>query len=94
MTQEAKPIYLTETCPICSEWRAKRAGRARVCDECGESIPPYENMTDGYLAQSIDHNHFKMIAGAMGLTIVKKTLCLECYRADWAKVYPDEEIPV
>lgn len=94
MTQTAKPIYLPDSCPICAEWRAKRQGRPRVCDECSESIPAYENMTDGYQAQSIDHNHMKMIGGMTGVMVVKKTLCLECYRKDFAAIYPNEELPV
>lgn len=71
----------------CEMCKRKKPG---MCDTCGKKIPVYENMGgNGYQSPKIDHMHAEAVAGIRGDRMVRRELCLGCYRAEWAMVYPD-----
>lgn len=85
------PSYPKTGCPMC-----KPATRGS-CQRCGASfdaiLDPAVRMS-GYEAHSYDHQHFQELDGKMALAPVLQALCLDCYRIDFASVYPDLPIPV
>lgn len=81
------PTYPKQGCPMC---RPQAPG---TCDRCGGSlseIPDPAVRGQGYEAHSYDHQHF----GETGQEAAVQKLCLECYRKDFAAVYPDHPLPV
>ncbi len=71
----------------CDTCRAHKSGH---CDGCEKQ---FEDREQQYRSQSY-HFHPASIDGVPGTYAIHKALCLECYREDWKKVYPKEEIPV
>lgn len=66
-----------------------------VCQgECGKPIPVYENVPDGYESPEIWKLVDSVIAGKGGMRVVKKTLCIDCYRTAWKRIYPREPLPI
>ena len=89
------PTYSPEQCPVCTGRDGRRADAEGVtCDGCEEPIPAYPEVPAGYQSQSITHWHHVSVGGVSGFQPLHDTLCLECYREDWKKVYPDEDLPV
>lgn len=62
-----------------------------LCRHCDKPIPEYEQgrVRAGFDSTSIDHYHFKDVAGVAGKTVVKARLCFECHVKDWLWVYKD-----
>src|SRR4051812_24724484 len=59
------------------------------CHRCKNPIPEYLHIPAGYEAQSIDHWHLVVSGGIHSFKMVRDAVCLDCYREDWKKVYPD-----
>src|SRR4051812_42890148 len=59
------------------------------CQSCEKPIPEYLNVPAGYEAQTIDHWHLTSVGGFHSFKMSRRAVCLDCYREDWAKVYPD-----
>lgn len=70
------------------------------CDTCRDHVPgtcdacrrPFERGEATYKSQSF-HIHPASIAGISGTRSIHKALCVDCYRIDFAKVYPKLEVP-
>lgn len=66
-----------------------------ICEgECKRPIPVYENVPFGYDSPEIWKIDDKAVGGRGGYRIKKKTLCKECYRRAWSRVYPDIPHPI
>jgi len=79
----------TTPCYLCKN------SKNNICDDCDNVIPVYENMGGvGYQSQTWTHMHVKNLSGIPGRKPARRKLCLECYRIDFKKKYPDLELPV
>ena len=95
------PTYPEQDCKIsgpCSEV-AKN-----VCADCQTPIPNFDNAKssdhryrnmggNGFQSCTSNHNHFRNIKGSTGMQPVRRELCVDCYLLDFAKQYPDAELP-
>lgn len=104
------PIYEEHGCPLCEArsklvasagLNGQKPDGQRVCADCGNVIPTeatqyvYKNMGGrGFQSHTSDHRHTKSLRGVVGFGDIKRELCLECYRLDFAKAYPGEPLPV
>jgi hypothetical protein len=74
---------------------------ARVCEDCFEPIPRYQDFPQGLVSPESDGDaggNFAKIRTAQiedktGLEHVQKIVCLPCYRAAFARVYPHADPP-
>lgn len=69
-------------CDVC------RAHKQGCCDGCGRK---FENEAQ-YKSQS-HHFHPIHLNGQSGSAGINKILCVDCYRLDFAAVYPNEKVP-
>jgi hypothetical protein len=93
MTPSLEGVITAEPCPICHE----RAAHPGICDECGGAVPqPKERKFAAYQAQTIDHYHQRTSGNANPgpRAVARKKLCLDCYRVDFHKKYPNEPLPL
>lgn len=70
-------------CEICSDYEVGK---------CGNCKQPLVTAAS-YRSQSF-HYHPTNIDGTPGTYGIQKVLCLDCYRKDWTRVYPNEPLPV
>lgn len=70
----------------CDTCRTHEAGH---CDGCGDQFRAREHR---YRSQS-HHFHPAGVGGQPGLYAIHKTLCVDCYRVDHARVYPGVTVP-
>lgn len=70
----------------CNECRAHKDGH---CDGCGREFLRGESW---YRSQTF-HYHPAAIEGKAGVRAVNKQLCVECYREDHKKAYPEAPVP-
>ena len=91
MPTVAQPTYFKSECPVCIKVQPGH------CSRCGgdlKEIPDPAVRGAGYISHSFDHYHFADAEGIHAREAVTKTLCLACYRIDFAHTYPKETIPV
>jgi hypothetical protein len=79
--------YKPQDVEWCDTCREHETGK---CDGCKKA---FDSQEQKYRSQSF-HYHPVHIDGSPGTYGIHKTLCLECYRKDWKKVYPKEKLPV
>ena len=77
---------LTEAVKWCDVCRGHVDGE---CDGCHIKFLHNEHW---YRSQTY-HYHPATVEGVAGTRAVQKALCVECYRADHAKAYPDLQVP-
>lgn len=70
-------------CDVC------RSHVANACDDCHT---PFSKGQTRYRSQTY-HFHPATIGGVAGTRAVQKELCVDCYRKDYAKAYPNEPVP-
>ncbi len=74
------------------------------CADCKIPIPNFDGSTsidhryrnmggNGFKSHTADHNHLRSVKGSTGIMPVQRELCVECYLKDYAKAYPDAELP-
>ncbi len=92
------PVFFDKPeCPRCKpfseSWRDPISGLShKVCHDCSQPIPhSIEFQNSGIESATIDHMHLHTVPNAGGRQIriiVRRELCLPCFRIDWAKVNP------
>ena len=60
-----------------------------TCDVCRRR---FESGEASYRSQSF-HVHPAMVGGVSGTRAIHKRLCVDCYRVDHAKTYPNQKVP-
>lgn len=85
-------------CPACSGISSKQhrlADEPAICDHCGKPFPRTAIQGEGcYESCDPHHYHWCLIWGKEAWMPIMEELCLECYRIDHAKKYPDASVPV
>jgi len=79
MDLKGLPVYETVGCPLCHR---------EACHRCQTPLP------QGVVSQKQSHWHFASVDGLPGFLGVQDAVCLDCYRHDWAEVYPAMACPV
>jgi len=77
---------LTDAVQWCDTCRGHKGDH---CDDCHQAFLPSEPR---YRSQTY-HYHPAAIEGVAGVRSVQKELCVECYRLDHAKAYPNLAVP-
>ncbi len=72
-------------CPLCvfEEWQ---------CHDClGSTLDPEAPFGSGIESATVTHMHMHAVPEARGRTIripARRSLCLKCFRLDWAQAHP------
>ena len=82
-------------CPHCAQHGRQDESGAHLCDRCSAAIPVYcEMFGNGYQSRRPHHFHMTTLDGKAHWEPHNQELCRDCYRADFAAVHPDLEVPV
>ncbi len=90
-------------CPRCKpfseSWRNPETGLShKVCHDCSQPIPhSIEFQNRGLESPTVEHMHLHTVENAGGRqirAIVRRELCLPCFRIDWAKAHPGKPCDV
>lgn len=99
------PSYDANGCPLCEQRKSGQCGRcgahipnfdnAEDQARLGLDIFRYKGMAgNGFQSVTWTHNHFKVIESKNGLQPILDELCLDCYRKDFKKAYPDAQAQI
>jgi predicted amidophosphoribosyltransferase len=81
-------------CPFCAKKGQTDPFDVHLCDRCSRTISDYENMSgQGFQSPRPSHRHLALIASIPGYQMIYDELCLDCYQAEFAQVYPEQPLP-
>ncbi len=87
--------YLLKNPELLQKNPARALNPPPLCTSCTKELPAegYEQgrVMQGFNSFTVNHYHFKDVAGVGARSAIMDRLCFECLLADWKVNYPDKE---